>query len=131
MTWTDHLLNSERIKAIYGSEVPSLNSACIHEIRLDRRATSAYISMDLLDYPSPPPAKWTSNNTIQVELYISDIESLSVDGWASEMHPDLEIHKTHGSKIRITSTTTPRLEIIAEWISISKISSYHNSSRPQ
>lgn len=132
MTWIDCLYKSNGIKAIYGSALPTLDSVRLHTVRL-HRDYAVSIQFDLSEYPSSPPAKWSKRglNTVQIELCLSDIESLLISEWSSQMCVDLDIQAVPDSTFRVSCAGTPKLEIVARWIHLSKITAYQASSRPQ
>lgn len=128
--WVDLVLNTTGIREIYGAQRPSLSGADLHEIRLDRHATSALIRCDLADYPANPPRKYSQRgcNTVQIVLALSEISSLSITGWASTMSVDLAIEPGPDG-FTLTCRAVPQLDITARWITLTKISAHRNALR--
>ena len=83
MSWVDLILDSRSIRAIFCDMDPSLDSVDLLEVRLDRQGGSLFLNLDLADYPAVPPKKWLAQkaNTVQIELELSSILTVSIAGW--------------------------------------------------
>lgn len=130
MNWVELLLNPVVIRSIYGDRIPSLSGVEIHEFRLRRDGSDVEVRFDLSEFPEDPPEKWkTWVNTIQVELAIVGVESLSIREWQTTMIADLSIDSIGDDLLRFRSNPVPDCTILARWIRVAKISAYHDSRR--
>ncbi|UKA05131.1 immunity 50 family protein [Photobacterium damselae subsp. damselae] len=55
MNWTKYLLDSNKIKAIFGDKIPSIEAIDLHEVLLNRDGPKVTFRFDLSDYPDNPP----------------------------------------------------------------------------
>lgn len=80
--WFELLVNSQAVKSIYKDEVPSLRDVDVHSLLLYRDGPKLSIRLNLKDYPSNPPEKWSAQgfNTVQIVLSFLDLKSISMSG---------------------------------------------------
>ncbi|MGW0177288.1 Imm50 family immunity protein [Rhodococcus sp. NPDC003322] len=131
MSWVDLLLDNRSIRAIFGDVDPSLDSVDLHEVRLDRQGGSLILNLDLADYPAVPPKKWVAQeaNTVQIELELSPVHSVTIEGWGTEMGTHIEIARNAEGRIELTCRDVPRIKVTAEWLSLRKIGAYQSVMR--
>ena len=87
--WTDHIIDSRPIKAIFGEHCPSLANVNLHEVTLHQDGPTLLLrfDLDLSEFPTDPPKKWVTQraNTVQLRLKALDVRELSIIGAATTM----------------------------------------------
>lgn len=87
--WTDHVIDSHLIKAIFGEHCPSLTNVNLQEVTIHRDCPTLLLRFDLdpLEFPADPPKKWVTQraNTVQLRLKALDVRELSIIGAATTM----------------------------------------------
>lgn len=131
MTWIDLLQDGRAVRAIFGEVTPSLSAVALHEMRLDRRGSSVYLRFDLDEFPEAPPKKWIVQgaNTVQIELHLSGVRSLTLSGWSVERNVQLNIVEGVDSALEVSCVEVPTFRISAGWMAVSKVSAYCSDLR--
>lgn len=130
-TWLDTLHDPRPIQAIYGSVVPALAPVALHEIRLHRDGPAVTLRLALPEFPAEPPPKWVAQqaNTVQIELMLDGVRSISLSGWGTEPVIDLSIVAEEGSVRAVGSGEQVRFDIHADVAIIARLSAYHDELR--
>ncbi len=76
--WTDLLLDAAPIRAIFGDAPPSLRGVDLHEVVVSWDGPSVSLRLDTAEFPASPPPKWAKLNTVQLTLYASGVETMSM-----------------------------------------------------
>ena len=128
MWWTHCFSGAEKLKAIYGCEIPSLKGVTLHEIQFLRDWPTANLRLDLAGFPSSPPQKWVKEgfNRVQLELVAFSIREIRVDGDFHESELDLKV-AYESDLVKLESTDRClNLLIKSEFLRVGKISAYHS-----
>lgn len=85
--WTDHVIDSHLIKAIFGEHCLLLTNVNLHEYFTATALHSCSFDLDLSEFPADPPKKWVTQraNTVQLRLKALDVRELSIIGVATTM----------------------------------------------
>lgn len=126
MDWVDHLHNPEGIRAVFGSEAPSLNNVRIYSVRLEVGGPAVAVNFDLEHFPEPAPAKWVKSgkNAVMLELSFSDVHELSVIGLARSMICDLRISRNANGLIVLDVGPIPKMRVTSRHLSLAKMVAY-------
>lgn len=127
--WTDLLLDTGPIKAIFGSNCPTLEGVDLHEIDLLRDGPKVLLRFDLRDFPLDPPAKWASAgfNRVQIRLLAFEVRQLQIIGLNSEMKADINARRD-GKLIHLSAESGIfRFDLRAEFLIVEGISAYRES----
>ncbi|WP_148873207.1 Imm50 family immunity protein [Serratia marcescens] len=92
--WTDYLIHSQAINAIYHGHGPTLKNVNIHEIIFNRDGPKISIRLNLNCYPKNPPKKWLAQkfNTTQITLSLMNIKEAQISGWVNTKYiADIEV----------------------------------------
>lgn len=128
-SWVDILEDPHSIRAIYGSDVPSLTTVQLHEVCLHRDGPSITLRFDLPEFPAAPPQKWLEAvcNTVQVKLMLIDVQNVSLHGLNHKAVVDLSLTKKN-NLIELSSSGATKMEIQAKWAQITDISAYRDDN---
>ena len=147
--WTDHVIDSHLIKAIFGEHCPSLTNVNLHEVTLHRDDPTLLLrfDLDLSELPADPPKKWVTQraNTVQLLLKALDVRELSIIGATTTMtatvtltseklavdDEDTNLHTTHVDaaqqqntiRLRVTGDTCD-INCLANFVYVDRISAY-------
>jgi hypothetical protein len=129
--WFDVLDDARGIRAIYGDDAPPLEAVVLHEITLHRDGPRVVLRFDLPAFPSRPPEKWVSQgcNVVQVQLLLSGVESVSIQGLSTHSVVDIAV-AGDGRKVRVTTSGSSVIDVLALDASITSISAYMDAERP-
>lgn len=128
--WTDYLVNSHYINAIYHENKPSLNNVDIHEIIFHRDGPKITIRMNLEKYPDAPPKKWIIQkfNTVQITLSLIDVECVNMSGWVDTTYAaSINIEKKDGKINFVLKGLNIKLMAKSSFIDIETIAAYTKS----
>ena len=83
--WSTLLENPEAIRSLFDNE-PSLLGIRLTDIALSQDGPTVTLHLDLNDYPSRPPARWTrvDANAVTVSLQLLGVENFTFRGWSTE-----------------------------------------------
>lgn len=128
MTWLDVLDDERGVRAIYGDEPPSLQRVTLHEVCLHRDGPRVTLRLDLPEYPSSPPKKWSTQgfNVVQIKLMFVAVVAFSIDGWSNESLVDMTLEKRDDNVRAATSAGLADLSVEAESALVSSISAYRS-----
>lgn len=129
-SWIDFVLDVAPIKAIFGSELPTLERVDLHEITLHRDGPRVLLRFDLKNFPSHPPKKWSSEgfNRVQIRLVALGIKTLQIDGWQSNITVDLSIIRDDLLVHISADNGAVRFQLGAESIIVEGISAYRDGA---
>ncbi|MCS0601264.1 immunity 50 family protein [Streptomyces sp. LP11] len=131
MSWNSLLHNPEGITAVYGGDPPDLSGVRLRELTLHEDGPTLTVRLDLPAYPNQPPRKWAAQgfNTVQIELSLSGLRSIELEGFASEVTADVFLSEGDGIAVDITSPHT-RVQAVADTVYMAKLTAYTDESRP-
>lgn len=131
MSWMDVLLDNRALRAVFGEVDPSVDDVDIHEVRLERDGGSLFLRLDLAEFPAVPPKKWVAQeaNTVQIELELSSIHSLSIEGWGTERGARLGIQRNSNGLIELTCRNVPTITATGEWLSLRMMRAHKSLAR--
>lgn len=93
MKWYELAANPLAVTSIY-TEVPSLESALLKEIILDRNGPQVIWKIELPTFPDKPPARWKFRdyNIVQLELHLWELASINIRLWTphNEVHASID-----------------------------------------
>ncbi|ASU79684.1 hypothetical protein CDG81_16985 [Actinopolyspora erythraea] len=101
MSWVDYVIRTERIRAIYGDHLPSLDGITLREVTLDYEYLSVLLGFDLPELPVVMPKKWERKGADSVRLILdfSELSELAIQGWAAPLKVDLRMKKTGNGEV--------------------------------
>ncbi len=127
MVW-DHIDNSIAILNMY-KNVPELKAVRIKELTLSENGPTAILKFDLNSLPDLPPKKWLREkyNTVHIELNLSGIENIALNGWDTHNIAtiSIDIDLDHQRKVTIDNENI-HICLLCKAISINTISPYLN-----
>ncbi|MCU0762127.1 MAG: immunity 50 family protein [Hydrogenophaga sp.] len=125
-SWTDFLNDEMPIKAIYGSDTPSLKRVNMHEIVLNRDGPAVLLRFDFQDFPSKPPQKWVKAgfDRVQARLLATGVSGLTIAGLKSCMDMDLSISKEAGLIRIVGAGDDIEFHLTAEFLLVQSINAY-------
>jgi hypothetical protein len=133
MTWLDLAENPEAVKSAFDL-APSLKDVEVISLHLDRNGPTVVVEVALNEQPSKPSFRWERNgvNAVNLKLELLGVESLTLDGWASENPVTIGIQRDDSTKItvRITGLTT-EFTCGCRWLRIGGLVGYHRESPSQ
>lgn len=89
MNWNDLTFNPKVILG-YFDEAPSIENIEIFRVVLSRDASTVEIVFEPTTFPERAPKKWPIGaNAAQITLRLSEVSSLLINGWASNVLGDL------------------------------------------
>jgi hypothetical protein len=126
--WIEYLDNSQPIRAIFGEELPSLNSFALKEVLYDVQKKSLKLIGDLSLYPDTPPPKWVKGkfNCVQITLELWNVKFFKIGELGALDLIDLNIDKCGDS---ITCNTNSGLYCEAEIFDLLNIGAYQDGER--
>jgi hypothetical protein len=127
MSWTSFLRNPEGILAVYGGAPPELSMVRVREMVLQEDGPTLKLRLDLPRYPDRPPRKWAAQgfNTVQVEVSLSGLRAISLEGFGSEIEADVSLSGEKGVTLDLMSSAT-HVRAVADTVFISKLTAYTN-----
>ncbi|WP_228923329.1 Imm50 family immunity protein [Streptomyces sp. DH7] len=90
--WADLTVDSHLLRSLY-SVIPSLESARLRSFHLNWRGPALTLRIDLPAYPGPDrvPPEWSEpgHDTLQLHVYFTAVEDLTVHGWIPSFPVDV------------------------------------------
>lgn len=96
--WLELVTNPDPIRAIFGSEIPTLDDIDLHEIILHHDGPKVILRFDLKDFPKQPPKKWLAGqfNKVQLKIQAFGLQNLKLDGFQNRCIVDLTVFEDKG-----------------------------------
>jgi hypothetical protein len=122
------LENPQAIKSLFGDAI-ELSAIQLHEVVLHRDGPVLRLRFDIPILPEQLPKKWQAGvNTTQLSLAAWGLQSLQMEGWASNNGGELSV-TADGELKRLTFNGEKCiLNAICEILRIENISAYNNTS---
>jgi Immunity protein 50 len=129
--WTDFLLDSSPIRAIYGDQLPPLDAIVIHEVIIRRDGPIVLLRFDLEAFPERPPTKWLRSdfNTVQLRLSAIGVKELSVERCSTTMNVQMLVAEAAGGVSVMVDDGSISFAISASHLQIDSISAYRDESK--
>lgn len=129
--FTEFLIDSRAIEAIYGDELPTLENIEINEIKfIPLESTNIIFSLDLNSFPQKPPTKWCKHNTVQIFLEALDVKNLKMYMTQKpSLHSTIKIVKILNSLHIHLVNEKVDLSFEADFLALQKISAYTNEDK--
>jgi Immunity protein 50 len=130
MTWLDLAENPEAVKGAF-DVAPSLKNVGIISVHLDRDRPTVVVEVALNEKPSKLSFRWERNdvNAVNLNLELLGVESLKLDGWASENSVAIGIHPGNSTKIAVHITgLTTQFRCGCGSLRIGGLAGYHRES---
>lgn len=129
-SWLELLVDANPILAIYGEDVPTLDSIDLHEIVLHRDGPRALLRFDLQHFPKCPPKKWVAAkfNRVQLKLLAVGIHQLSISGLQPKCVLNLSVTDSNGLICLHADKGEMKFDIVADNLLIDSVSAYHDGS---
>ena len=124
--WTDFLMNPQAISAIYGEDVPSLNSINLHFIKLHHDGPTAKLGFRFKDFPTNPPKKWLKEecNRVQISLTLIQLSDTNIKKWSINNLIDLKIERLSNRLLISTSGDRCDFQLRCTHLLLENISAY-------
>ena len=132
MSWTECLGNPLPITSTYSSS-PSLEKVRLFELVLHQDGPRVSLRFDLNSLPDHPAAKWRGSeyNRVQLTLALIDVVEIRAQGWTSNNIGDIAINRFN-DQIRLTFRGEgTRIECVARFAEIARLSGYLTSEPVQ
>jgi len=128
--WTQLLTDANYVQRIY-SKPPDVSKISIHEVVLDRDASTLKLRFNVFDYPDKPPAKWVANqfNCVQFTLHVLEVSMVQIFGWSHEVIGPLSISKVETGVYLLFSNGKEKIECVGAFVVLDKIAGYRGESR--
>jgi Immunity protein 50 len=123
MNWNDLTANPKVILG-YFHEAPSLKNVEIFRLNLNRDASSFDIVFEPTTFPERASKKWpVGANTAQITLRLSEVSSIVLNGWASNVFGDLSVVKDH-EFLSVTFVGTTVFEAVCTDFEVTQVVGY-------
>ncbi len=128
-TWLDVLDDPWGVRAVYGDQTPALGWVELHEVTMHRDGPRMVLRFDLPQYPARPPVKWRDRgcNTVQIQLMLSWVQEVSLQGWSHHSHVDLALEREGHTITATTYAGSTRMSVRAVAASITHMSAIRSS----
>ncbi len=124
--WTELLLNPQPLQAIFGADEVTLDGVDLHEVLLYRDGPSVTLRFDLAGFPALPPRKWAEQglNRVQVQLELSGVGALSIQGWPARSRIDLVLERRAGHIALSGYCGEVSIDLLGQFVQLKKVSAY-------
>ncbi|MFU8854673.1 Imm50 family immunity protein [Micromonospora sp. SL1-18] len=128
LEWINALSNPQRVLAVYGATMPTLENVHIHEVCVDREGPTLRMRFDLSKIPTNPPQKWRRDglDVVQLEIAFGGVSEIAIQQFSTDPVCDLKIQKD-GSVYFSGESDSVRLAGVASTATVLRISAYANS----
>jgi len=130
MNWLDLAENPEAVRSTF-EVAPSLTDVEVVSVLIDRDGPTVAVEITLNEQPSKPSPRWEkiAANAINLKLQLLGVESVALDGWATENKATIDIHPGSATKIevRVTGPTT-KFKCCCQWLRIAGLTGYRRES---
>lgn len=125
MDWADHLQDAAPIRSIFPA-TPSLESVCLHEVRLHQDGPRLSLRFDLNSFPENPPTKWRAAgyNRVQLTLMLIGLPEIEIKGWDINNVGSLRMTRDGAGVQLIFTSPACQLRIRADFVTLEKISAH-------
>jgi hypothetical protein len=125
--------NPEAVKSAF-DVAPSLEDVEVISVHLDPDGPTVVVEVALNEQPSKLSFRWARNevNAVNLKLELLGVESLSLDGWATENQVTVDIRHGSSTKIAVHITgPTTQVRCGCGWLRIGGLAGYHRESPSQ
>jgi len=130
MTWLDLAENPEAVKSAF-EIAPSLKDVEVVALRIDRDGPTITVDIALSEQPSKLSPRWEriSANAVTLTLQLLGVETVSLDGWATENQATIDINPGSSTKIEVQITgATTQFRCRCQWLRIAGLTGYRRES---
>ncbi|WP_126464160.1 Imm50 family immunity protein [Propionibacterium australiense] len=80
--WAANISGSRGLFEVFGGRPANLDAAVCNAIRFDPFPSSAFLEIELADFPDEPPPRWVSNeyDTVALKIQMTGCHDLSASG---------------------------------------------------
>jgi len=122
------LENPQEIQSLFGDEI-DLSAIQLHEVVLHRDGPVLRLRFDIPSVPEQLPKKWSAGvNTTQLSLAAWGLQSLQIEGWASNIGGELSVTSDGALKRLTFNGEKCRINAVCEMLRVENISAYNNTS---
>src|SRR5437016_2870185 len=102
MTWLDLADNPEAVKSTFET-APSLKNVEVFSVLIDREGPTITVEIALNEAPSKPSPRWEriNANAVTLKLQMLGVESVTLEGWATDNKATIDIHPGSSTKIEV------------------------------
>ncbi len=123
--------NPKVIDSVFGNDVFSLENVKFAKTEINYNEGSIYLYIDLKDFPSAPPKKWTLQkfNTVQLVLRVFEIKEFSSKGFFEQGINVNVVLVQKDDLINLTVLEENKIlycKIKARWLYIDRIEGYQS-----
>lgn len=127
--WLDFLDNKEGLNRIFKDQTFG-ERVSLQKMGFEGKDTK--ITLDLLEWPDAPPAKWLSQNcnTVQLTIVLGACDEVHLKSWDLTNIGDFRVNPIKGSHLlsfKFVSSMGAYFSCICGVIYLSKISAYQNA----
>lgn len=128
LEWIDALSNPQRVLAVYGDTMPTLENVYIHEVCVDREGPTLRMRFDLSKIPDNPPKKWRRDglDVVQLEIAFGGVSEIMLGRFSTDPVCDLKIRKD-GLVFFSGESDSVKLLGVARTATVLRVSAYANS----
>lgn len=130
-SWLEFVDNSAGLRAVYGDDLPTLESIELRQVCLHADGPSAYLSFDLAAFPISPPKKWqiARANTVSITIDLLSVRSVSITRWGTYGVSNLTLERKDGSISATLEGREVSMNVVSDFAQVKSMSAYQNSER--
>jgi Immunity protein 50 len=128
MIWHHLSRHSKWIDKLYGDTPPTLRTCRLSEVLItDNNAMILTLHIDQMPPEHLWPTRWDKGcNRVAIELSLSEIRAVHIEGWSANNLADVEIHRSDdgGSLVLTASESWGRITTRFGWLSLGSLEGY-------